>query len=120
MFPFLPLSSQFEPTDACQWEQLAKQIEMCLVADPLFESEHPDHYHLARELFWMAFVAAHPEFPRGKWSRWNSIIAMEGGFMSCWMFGGAYSGLWDTPPRLVIWEQFTSIVSEAMLVPSAQ
>ncbi|KAI9569760.1 hypothetical protein HD554DRAFT_2168935 [Boletus coccyginus] len=119
-FPFLPLSSLFEPTDAYQWVQLAKQIEECLVADPLLESKHPDRYRLTRELFWMAFIAAYPEFPQGKWTRWNSMIAMEGEFMSRWMLKGGYSGLSDTPPRLVIWEQFRSIVSDTTLIPSAQ
>ncbi|KAH0825932.1 hypothetical protein J3R83DRAFT_7630 [Lanmaoa asiatica] len=120
MFPFLPLSSQFEPTNVYQWAQLANQIEVCLVADPLLESKHPGCYHLMRELFWMAFVAAHPEFPRGKWSHWNSMIAMEGEFMSRWMLKGGYGGLSDTPPHLVIWEQFRSIISDAVLIPSAQ
>ncbi|KAG6369411.1 hypothetical protein JVT61DRAFT_14893 [Boletus reticuloceps] len=120
MFPFLPLPSQFEPTNAHQWEQLTNRIEERLVADPHLESEHLDYYRLTRELFWMAYIAAHPEFPRGQWSRWNSVIMMEGEFMSHWMLKGGYSGLLDTPPHLVIWEQFRGIVSNTMLIPSAQ
>lgn len=119
MFPFLPLPSCFQPTDACQWHQLALEIERCLVADPLLDSKHPECYRLMRELFWMAFIAANPEFPQGMWPRWNALIPMEGDFISRWMLKGEDAEL-PTPLHVVIWEQFQSIVSAALLIPSTQ
>lgn len=37
------------------------------------------------EAFWMAFIAAYPDFPRGDWPSWNTQIAIEGPFMERWM-----------------------------------
>lgn len=44
------------------------------------------------DLFWIAFVAAHPRFPRGSWPRWDERVPMAGSFMTKWM-GGSKSGL---------------------------
>ncbi|KAI5997604.1 hypothetical protein EDC04DRAFT_2909611 [Pisolithus marmoratus] len=126
MFPFLPLPSQFEPTDTCQWQQLVKQIEHCLLADPLLDSKNPECYRLMRELFWMAFVAAFPEFPHGDWPRWNGLITMEGDFISRWVLKDEDEEpnveLLDVPRavRLTIWEQFRSMVYDRLSIPSTR
>lgn len=120
MFPFLPLPSLFEYTDTCQWQQLAEQIEHCLLADPFLNSNHPECYHFMLELFWMAFVAANPEFPRGKWPRWNALIPMEGEFISHWMLNSEDVEFIDVPLHFIIWEQFRSLISDTLLMPSTQ
>ncbi|KAG6370023.1 hypothetical protein JVT61DRAFT_12542 [Boletus reticuloceps] len=118
MFPFLPLPSTFKATDTYQWQQLTKQIEYCLVADPLLDSKHPECYCLMRELFWMAFVAANPDFPRGKWARWDAAIPMEGDFISRWMSEDPQRP--DVPLHVIIWEQFRNIISDELLIPCVQ
>ncbi|KAG6373001.1 hypothetical protein JVT61DRAFT_7049 [Boletus reticuloceps] len=102
------------------WQQLTKQIEHCLVADPLLDSKHPECYRLMRELFWMAFIAAYPDFPRGKWLRWNALIPMEGDFISHWMLKDEDTELPDIPIHVVIWEQFRSIISDTLLIHCVQ
>ncbi|KAF8438189.1 hypothetical protein L210DRAFT_3545668 [Boletus edulis BED1] len=120
MFPFLPLPSFFDPTDTCQWQQLTKQIEHCLVVDPLLDSKNPECYRFMRELFWMAFIAAYPDFPRGKWLRWNALIPMEGDFISHWTLKDEDTELPDIPIHVIIWEQFQSIISDTLSIHCVQ
>ncbi|KIJ68890.1 hypothetical protein HYDPIDRAFT_122721 [Hydnomerulius pinastri MD-312] len=83
LFPFFPLSPTFNLTDGDSWLSLANQIQFHLVQDT--QEEHVDEWLLAREFFWMAFVAAFPRFPHGDWPNWDSRISMEGDFISYWM-----------------------------------
>ncbi|KAG1888081.1 hypothetical protein F4604DRAFT_1570187, partial [Suillus subluteus] len=36
------------------------------------------------DAFWMAFLAAYPDFPHGSWPLWNSRISLEGAFIESW------------------------------------
>lgn len=79
-----------------------------------------------RELFWTAFISAFPESPSGNWPRWNTLIAMEGDFISRWFLSDEDeeldAHLLDTPLaiQLTIWEQFKSIVDDVLWIPSTQ
>jgi len=67
----------------------------------------------------MAFVAANPKFPFSNWRHWNALIAMEGDFVSHWILK-AEDELHNTPVPLIIWEQFRSLISDVLLVPSTE
>lgn len=70
-----------------------------------------------RDAFWMAFVAAHPDFPRGSWPLWNSRISLEGAFIESWTLTEDPE---DAPPlitdydtiRASIWTEFQRLAAE--------
>jgi len=82
-FPFLPLPCHFDHQSGEAWAELAMLIQSVLV-----QSSHGEEmpcYVLAREFFWMAFVAAFPSFPFGEWPEWDLRIPMRGTFISAWV-----------------------------------
>ncbi|KAF8131060.1 hypothetical protein EV363DRAFT_1331350 [Boletus edulis] len=123
-FPFLPLPQGFQPSSAHEWQQLVKNIERDLLADPHLSNTDPECYVLMRDLFWMAFVAAFPPFPYGtNWPRWNTYISMEGDFISRWASKDANVFCHDDSPdahgavREWVWEQFSTTVEEMLSIP---
>ncbi|KAG2129940.1 hypothetical protein DEU56DRAFT_695253, partial [Suillus clintonianus] len=79
--PFLPLPSKFNPADSYHWSQLSDQIQRWLVTIPA-ESQH---WTWGRDAFWLAFVGACPDFPSGRWPRWDARIPLEGQFIEHWL-----------------------------------
>ncbi|KAG8212836.1 hypothetical protein J3R82DRAFT_11137 [Butyriboletus roseoflavus] len=77
---FLPLPVTFDYQSSCNWEMLCKDIEAWLVTIPYSTPLRS----WGRDAFWLAFIAAYPEFPHGKWPRWNSNIPLEGSFIEEW------------------------------------
>lgn len=37
------------------------------------------------DLFWIAFIAAYPEFPNGSWPFWDTRIPCKGTFLTTWL-----------------------------------
>ncbi|KAG2029760.1 hypothetical protein BDR03DRAFT_825306, partial [Suillus americanus] len=64
-----------------------------------------------RDAFWIAFLAAYPDFPHGSWPLWNSRISLEGAFIESWTLTEDPE---DSPAlitdhdtiRAVIWTEF--------------
>lgn len=121
MFPFLPLPSNFEPSDACQWLRLARQIEYCLLVDICLNNKYLQCYRLMQDLFWMAFVASYPTFPHGDWPLWNTQIPMEGEFILSWVLRDKDDKVPEAfLTQQTIWEQFKAIVEQVLLIPTTQ
>ncbi|KAH9949289.1 hypothetical protein B0H21DRAFT_707190 [Amylocystis lapponica] len=78
-----PLPSTFDPSERSSWIALAPEIERWLLTE-VINVRSPD-WLWGRNVFWMAFIAAYPDFPRGEWPVWNTKIAMEGPFIENWM-----------------------------------
>ncbi|EGO04520.1 hypothetical protein SERLA73DRAFT_148992 [Serpula lacrymans var. lacrymans S7.3] len=47
--------------------------------------QHSLEWTWGREVFWMAYIAAYPEFPNGRWTIWSLKISPEGSFLEGWM-----------------------------------
>ncbi|KAG2126138.1 hypothetical protein BD769DRAFT_1321691, partial [Suillus cothurnatus] len=78
---FLPLPSNFNPTDSCHWSRLLGQIQRWLVNIP----SDSQHWSWGRDAFWFAFVAAYPDFPSGNWLTWDARIPLQGRFIEQWL-----------------------------------
>jgi hypothetical protein len=62
------------------------------------------------EAFWLAYMAAFPEFPNGIWPNWNPVIDVDGDCIQDWFrcFSqgeGATRGLYE------VWEDFQSTIA---------
>lgn len=54
-------------------------------------------WHWGRELFWLSFVAAFPEFPCGNnWPPWNTRVPLEGAFIESWVVARCGGGTSET------------------------
>ncbi|KAG2116395.1 hypothetical protein DEU56DRAFT_840241 [Suillus clintonianus] len=82
MIPFLPLPPSFNPLSEASWSVLARQVETWLV-DTIRDVRAPE-WAWGCDAFWMAFIAANPDFPRGPWPNWNPKISLEGKFIESW------------------------------------
>ncbi|KAG1794432.1 uncharacterized protein HD556DRAFT_1197637, partial [Suillus plorans] len=78
---FLPLPSDFNPTDSCHWSRLLEQIQRWLVNIP----SDSQHWTWGRDAFWYAFVATYPDFPSGSWLTWDARIPLQGRFIEQWL-----------------------------------
>ncbi|KAG2063405.1 hypothetical protein BDR04DRAFT_989963, partial [Suillus decipiens] len=78
---FLPLPSNFNPTDSCHWSRLLEQIQNWLVNIP----SDSQHWSWGCNTFWFAFVAAYPDFPSGNWLMWDARIPLQGQFIEQWL-----------------------------------
>ncbi|OAX30709.1 hypothetical protein K503DRAFT_778060, partial [Rhizopogon vinicolor AM-OR11-026] len=58
---FFPLPSDFDPFTTKCWVTLSRQLEFWLV-HVVADTRTPE-WTWGRDAFWMAFVAAHPDFP---------------------------------------------------------
>ena len=65
------------------WAKLAGELECWLVGT--VRTVQAPEWIWGCNAFWMAFIAAHPNFPRGHWPDWNPKISLEGRFIESWM-----------------------------------
>ncbi|KAI0313487.1 hypothetical protein OF83DRAFT_1175635 [Amylostereum chailletii] len=65
LFPASFEFSMFDPINETQWKTLLSSLEQGLVSGSLRASTLCSH---GLELFWMAFMGAHPNFPNGDWA----------------------------------------------------
>ncbi|KAG1800597.1 uncharacterized protein BJ212DRAFT_1287203, partial [Suillus subaureus] len=65
------------------WSVLTRQVESWLV-DTIQDVRAPE-WAWGCDTFWMAFIAANPDFPWGSWPNWNPKISLEGKFIESWM-----------------------------------
>ncbi|KAG2132740.1 uncharacterized protein EDB93DRAFT_1309333 [Suillus bovinus] len=79
MIPFLPLPPSFNPLSEASWWKLGWLT-------PFGTLERLSGLG-AVTAFWMAFIAANPDFPRGPWPNWNPKISLEGKFIESWTGG---------------------------------
>ncbi|KAG1836902.1 hypothetical protein F4604DRAFT_1942812 [Suillus subluteus] len=82
MIPFLPLPPSFNPLCEASWSVLAREVESWLV-NTIRDVRAPE-WAWGCNAFWMAFIAANPDFPRGSWPNWNPKISLEGKFIESW------------------------------------
>ncbi|EGN98870.1 hypothetical protein SERLA73DRAFT_152660 [Serpula lacrymans var. lacrymans S7.3] len=81
--PFLPLQLSFDPGSSQCWINLVAGVQTWLLVDVVYRCCHA--WIWGQEAFWMAFVAAYPDFPAGDWSGWSSKILLEDLFLNSWM-----------------------------------
>ena len=116
---FLPLSSTFDKTSAEAWLSLASQIQQWLIF--CLRDEGTPHWKWGVEVFWVAFIAAHPSFPLGEWPLWDSRIPMAGLFIerqlvandfkeTTWRAVELISEDMTMKRREELWEEFCTIV----------
>ena len=116
VFPFLPLPSNFEPSDISHWQQLTKVIKTCLVASTGLENKCLEAYRVMHDLFWVAFVTSFPTFLAGDWPVWDARIPMQGGFISSWVHReDEVAGTLFV--QQAIWRQFKTIVEHILSIP---
>lgn len=109
---FLPLPSNFNPTDSCHWSRLLGQIQCWLVNIP----SDSQHWSWGHDAFWFAFVAAYPDFPSGNWLTWDARIPLQGRFIEQWLEDGAASLLGVDHSRENLLEQiWAEFCTHAML-----
>lgn len=81
---FMPLPLGFDHHLSSSWALLAKRIQvwLCEIVD---NRNHPQ-WEWGLDLFWIAFVAAHPTFPFGpNFPTWNADIPLQGSFIDEWL-----------------------------------
>lgn len=114
---FLPLPPTFNYAATNEWADVAQKIQDWLVLSDAEDTAHLRAW--GTELFWVAFVAANPTFPRGAWPKWDERVPLEGAFIAKWMVGGVAACFGpvegDLPSadylHLSLWRLFSSIVS---------
>ncbi|KAG1720087.1 hypothetical protein EDB19DRAFT_1605755, partial [Suillus lakei] len=82
VIPFLPLPPSFDSVDRAHWESVSQKIQDWLTTEVDTESSLWTWGH---DAFWLAFIAAHPSFPMGKWPMWDPRIPLEGSFIEQWL-----------------------------------
>ncbi|KAG2153501.1 uncharacterized protein EDB93DRAFT_1082409, partial [Suillus bovinus] len=82
IIPFLPLQATFNYVNQMEWATLSKAIEKWLVTKVDIRSRL---WTWGCDAFWLAFITAHPQFPRGKWRMWDPHIPVEGAFIKEWL-----------------------------------
>ncbi|KAH7919399.1 hypothetical protein BV22DRAFT_863188 [Leucogyrophana mollusca] len=116
--PFLPLPLSFHPSHSLSWATLAKDIEFWLIHSII--DTQTDDWRWNREFFWMSYIAAYPQFPRGNWPIWDAKIAMEGDFLSHWteISGGNLPREGSIMSiREIIWDEFQQLASHVFPHP---
>lgn len=116
---FLPLSPAFNYTSTESWQDLLQDIQDWIVT--VSAKNEPQSREWGLELFWIAFVASHPEFPSGQWPTWDNRIPLQGQFIAKWLSGAVKVGeeLEGLLPssggalsaRMVLWDLFRTKVS---------
>ncbi|KAI5998989.1 hypothetical protein F5J12DRAFT_784828 [Pisolithus orientalis] len=82
-FPYLPLSPTFNHLNGAAWTSLTDEIQFWLVHS--ITEKHSPNWLWSWEFFWMAFIAAFPQFPHNVWLTWNPLVPMEGLFICNWV-----------------------------------
>jgi hypothetical protein len=119
MFPFFPLSPQFDPQDGAAWQSLAREIESYILQLWDLDEAPQGTVALMREFFWMAFIASFPSFPFGEWPCWDARISMEGTFVSYWIDDSNLDELQrnDVTTRQFIWDELSDAVTVFLSLP---
>lgn len=97
--------------DSCHWAALSKDIERWLVDD--VKSTSVPQWAWGRDAFWLAYIAAHPMFPNGRWSPWDSRIPLEGQFIEEWLKDDGESSSADETPSN---EAYEAAIAERTLL----
>ncbi|KAG1748678.1 hypothetical protein EDB19DRAFT_1630126 [Suillus lakei] len=79
---FLPLPPSFDFVNRADWETVAQRIQEWVTTEVDTESSL---WTWGRDAFWLAFVAAYPSIPMGKWPMWDPRIPLEGSFIEEWL-----------------------------------
>ncbi|KAH7903988.1 hypothetical protein BJ138DRAFT_1187413 [Hygrophoropsis aurantiaca] len=82
LIPFLPLSRNFDRSNPADWSILANSIQDWLLH---IESTTSQYWSWGRDAFWLAFIAANPGFPNGRWALWDARVPLEGQFIEQWL-----------------------------------
>lgn len=111
---FLPLPPTFDYTRSDSWADLALQIQDWLIN--IVADTRAQQWIWGREIFWIAFMAAYPNFPQGPWLKWDSKISMDGSFIQGWMDklgSNPESDGTDDEDALMeeLWQEFYRVVS---------
>lgn len=68
------------------------------------------------DIFWMAYVAAFPRFPSGRWELWDTRIKYGGKFLEGWLASGndhlcrGDSCAFCLETRIQLWRKFLGVV----------
>ncbi|KIJ13254.1 hypothetical protein PAXINDRAFT_181327 [Paxillus involutus ATCC 200175] len=81
--PFLPLPSHFDASDIKHWAGLCSDIQRWLLSVP----EQSQQWSWGCDIFWLAFIAANPNFPNGGWPIWSPRIILKGPIIESWLEG---------------------------------
>ncbi|KAG1853030.1 hypothetical protein F4604DRAFT_1591780 [Suillus subluteus] len=88
---FLPLPPSFDYVNRADWETVTQRIQEWVTTEVDTESSL---WTWGRDTFWLAFVAAYPSFPMGKWPMWDPHIPLEGSFIEEWLQRSNFKQLW--------------------------
>lgn len=81
--PFLPLPSSFCSSRRRDWVDLYMHIAEWMVR--CIRDRNSKAWEWAQDAYWIAFVAAYPNFPHGEWPMWDYKVALGGAFIKGWM-----------------------------------
>ncbi|KAG2085108.1 hypothetical protein BD769DRAFT_1374531 [Suillus cothurnatus] len=103
-----------------KWVTLLHKLESWLVHINIVVDTRTPEWTWGHDTFWMAFLAACPDFPHSSWPLWNSRISLEGAFIELWT---PTEDPEDSPAlitnhdtiRAVIWTEFQRLAAECFL-----
>ncbi|KIM60205.1 hypothetical protein SCLCIDRAFT_124746 [Scleroderma citrinum Foug A] len=107
---FLPLLDTFNPNTTQDWWQLAQCIQDWLINIP----HDSQQWTWGCDVFWLAFVGAHPMFPLGRWSFWDMRIPLEGPYIEDLVQSSVTGGRTNQDKTTLLeqtWLEFCSHVS---------
>ena len=107
---FLPLPDTFNPKATQDWWQLAQRIQDWLLNIP----RDSQQWTWGRDVFWLAFVGAHPNFPLERWSLWDTRIPLEGPYIEDLVQSSVTGGRTNQDKTTLLeqtWVEFCSHVS---------
>ncbi|KAI0345232.1 hypothetical protein BDW22DRAFT_1354140 [Trametopsis cervina] len=81
---FMPLPKEFNHQSSNSWQAMAAEIQSWL-NDEVRDTTHLQ-WQWGLELFWIAYVAAFPDFPSGTaWHDWELALPIDGAFINNWI-----------------------------------
>jgi hypothetical protein len=95
----------FDYRETWSWAALNEDIESWLIS---MERGHLWAWGL--EVFWITFVAAYPNFPRGIWPEISSAVPVEGPFITSWLASRGQDNRDEASLLEDMWVQFRRIV----------
>ncbi|KAJ3485680.1 hypothetical protein NLI96_g4775 [Meripilus lineatus] len=129
-YTFLPLPSRFGFTRQEPWQDLAEGISSWLTQ--VVVHRFSPFWKYGAELFWMAYVAAHPFFPGRpgagvpSWPEWDARILFQGDFVDEWLLRLEDTGVHECEGstcrscqvlRRYIWGRFVAFVQNVYQEP---
>ncbi|KAI0795996.1 hypothetical protein C8Q75DRAFT_730148 [Abortiporus biennis] len=79
---FLPLPSSFQISSRDSWLYLVSDISNWL--NTVIDNTTAPEWKWGLEAYWMAFIAAYPKYPEGRWDCWDARIGPESKFVDEW------------------------------------